>query len=138
MLTLGATAFEMSVLRAAGAVPVLLLGLFVGVWVDRLRRRPILIVTNFGQALLLAAIPAAAFLGLLRMEFLYAIVFLIGTPVVFSDVAVTSYLPALVRREDLVEGNSKLQLSHSAAGIRPIYCVGAPLSFVAPLFLSSI
>ena len=107
----------MGVLGAAANTPVLLVGLFAGVWVDRLRRRPILIVADLGQGLLLATIPLAAFLGLLRIEMLYAIAFLAGTLKLFFDVAVTSYLPVLVRREELAEGNSKLQLSHSAADV---------------------
>ena len=117
VLTLRATPLEMGLLGAAANTPILLGGLFAGVWVDRLRRRPILIVADLGQGLLLATIPLAAFLGLLRIEMLYAIAFLVGTLKLFFDVAVTSYLPVLVRREELAEGNSKLQLSHSAADV---------------------
>ncbi len=133
VLTLRATPFEMGVLGAAANTPVLLVGLFAGVWVDRLRRRPILIATNLGRAVLLGTIPAAAALGLLRMEILYVVALLVGTSSVFFDVAVTSYLPALVRREELIEGNSKLQFSHSAARIAGpgvagglVQLVGAP------------
>ena len=117
VLTLRATPLEMGVLGAAVNAPVLLVGLFAGVWVDRLRRRPILIATDLGRAMLLGAIPVAALLGLLRMEMLYVVALLIGTLSVFFEVAVTSYVPSLVRRDDLVEGNGKLELSHSAAGI---------------------
>ena len=79
VLTLSATPLEMGVLGAAANTPILLGGLFAGVWVDRLRRRPILIAADLGQSLLLAAIPLAAFLGLLRIEMLYAIALLAGT-----------------------------------------------------------
>ena len=117
VLTLRATPLEMGLLGAAANMPILLGGLFAGVWVDRLRRRPILIVADLGQGLLLATIPLAAFLGLLRIEMLYAIAILVGTLKLFFDVAVTSYLPVLVRREELAEGNSKIQLSYSAADV---------------------
>ena len=65
VLVLQATAFEMGLLRAVGTIPIILLGLFVGVWVDRLPRRPIIIVTNLGQAFLIALIPLTALLGTL-------------------------------------------------------------------------
>ena len=117
VLVLQATAFEMGLLRAVGTIPIILLGLFVGVWVDRLPRRPIIIVTNLGQAFLIALIPLTALLGIIRIEVLYAIVLAVGALGVFSFVAAQSYLPTLVRQEGLVEANSKLQLSQSAAGI---------------------
>ena len=113
-LTLQATAFEMGVLRAAANAPILLLGLVAGVWVDRLRRRPILIGADLGRALL-CAIPAIALLGALRMEHLWLVTLLVGALTVFFDIAVTSIPPTLVARDQLVEANSKLQLSHSTA-----------------------
>ena len=117
VLVLHATAFEMGLLRAVGTIPIILLGLFVGVWVDRLPRRPIIIVTNLGQAFLIALIPLTALLGIFRIEALYGIVLAVSALGVFSFVAAQSYLPTLVRQEGLVEANSKLQLSQSAAGI---------------------
>ena len=113
-LTLEATPTQMGVLNAANTLPFLLVGLFAGVWVDRLRRRPILVAADIGRALLLALVPALAFAGLLRIEALYAIALLAGICTVFFDVAYQSYLPALVSRQALVEGNSKLELSRSA------------------------
>ncbi len=83
VLVLQATAFEMGLLRAAGTIPIILLGLFVGVWVDRLPRRPIIIVTNLGQAFLIALIPLTALLGIFRIEVLYAIVLAVGALGVF-------------------------------------------------------
>lgn len=136
VLILQAGPFEMGVLGAAVNAPVLLVGLFAGVWADRLRRRPILIATDLGRALLLGVIPTAALLGVLRMEILYVVALSIGTLSVFFDVAVTSYLPSLVRREDLIEGNSKIQLSHSAAGtVGPGTAGGLVQLFGAPFVL---
>ena len=117
VLVLKATAFQMGVLTALGAVPTLLFGLIAGVWVDRLRKRSILIVTDTGRFILLSLIPLAFLLGILRMGLLYLLAFLVGTLTIFFNVAYRSYLPALIERERLVEGNSKLELSQSVGEI---------------------
>jgi MFS family permease len=116
-LTLQATPSQMGLLGAAEFLPFLLFGLFAGVWADRLPRRPILVVADLGRALLLGLIPAAALAGFLRIELLYGVGFLVGVLTVFFDVAYQSYLPALVEREALVEGNSKLEVSRSVAQV---------------------
>ncbi len=117
VLVLQATPSEMGILAAAETAPFLLIGLLAGVWVDRVRRRPVLIAGDIGRGLLLLTIPATAAAGLLRIEQLYLVGFLVGVLTVFFDVAYQSYLPALVSREHLVEGNSKLEVSSSAAAI---------------------
>jgi MFS family permease len=99
ILSLQATAWEIGVLRAASNLPVLALGLFVGVWVDRLRRRPLLVAADLGRALLLSAIPLAALGGGLRIELLYLVAFLGGTLSVCFDIAVQSFVPTVVPRE---------------------------------------
>jgi len=116
-VTLDATAAEMGILAAAGSLPPLLFGLFAGVWVDRYRRRPILIATDLGRSVLLATIPLAAALDLLRIELLYVVAFTAGLLTLLFRVAYTSFLPSLISREDLVEGNSRLQVSQSAAQV---------------------
>lgn len=117
ILILDATPAQMGFLTAAEAMPSLLVGLFAGVWVDRHRRRPILIAADLGRAALLIVIPMAAILGVLRIEYLYIVVFLMGTLGLFFNVAHRSFLPSLVEREQLVEGNSKLEMSSSVAEI---------------------
>jgi predicted MFS family arabinose efflux permease len=117
LLVLSATPVQMGILVALEGAPVLLVGLFVGVWVDRLRRRPILIACDLGRALLLGSIPLAAALGVLRVEQLYLVAALAGILTVFFDIANQSYLPALVERERLVEANSRLGSSDSLAEI---------------------
>jgi MFS family permease len=117
VLILGASASEMGVLAAARWLPYLLFGLFTGVWLDRVRRRPVLIATHVGRAVLLASIPVAAVLGLLHIEQLYGVSFVLGGLMIFSDAAYQSLLPCLVAHDNLVEGNSKLELSRSLAGI---------------------
>jgi MFS family permease len=130
VLLLGAGPFEMGLLTAAGYAPFLLIGLFAGVWVDRRRRRPILIAANVGRALLLATIPLAALLGVLQIELLYLVTFAVGILTVYFDVAYAAYLPALVDREQLVDGNAKLEMSRSTAQIAGPGSAGALVQLV--------
>jgi MFS family permease len=116
-LVLQATPVQMGLLAAIGTLPVLLVSLFAGVWVDRLRRRPLLIVADLGRAVLLLSIPLAAMLGLLRIEQLYLVAALVGILTVIFEVANQSFLPGLVAREQIVEANSKLSASSSLAEI---------------------
>ena len=117
VMVLGASAFEMGLLRAIGGAAVLLLGLYAGVWVDRMRRRPIMIVADIGRALLLAIIPAAALLHRLTMPLLYVVAAATGALTVFFDVAYLTYLPSLVERDNVLEGNSRLAISSSIAEV---------------------
>jgi MFS family permease len=117
VLTLQATPAQLGVLNAARYAPFLLVTLFAGVWVDRGRRRPVLVGANLGRMVLLLLIPLAAVSGLLRVEYLYVVAFLVGVLTVFFDLAYQSFLPSLVRREHLVWGNSRLQASASTAEI---------------------
>ena len=114
-LTLKATPAQMGILGAAQFAPFLLIGLFAGVWIDRRRRRPVMIATDVGRAVLLALIPALALLHTLHIEQVYAIAFLAGALTLFFDVAYTSYLPSLVARDRLSEGNAKLEGSAAVA-----------------------
>lgn len=117
ILVLNANAFQVALLGAARLVPGLLVGALAGVWVDRLRRRPIMIAADLGRTILLGSIPLAAILGVLRIEQLYVVALLVSVLTVFFDVAYQAYLPSLVDRDDLVEGNSKLQASSSIAEV---------------------
>jgi len=117
VLVLGAQPAQMGFLAATGAASVLLFGLLAGVWADRIKRRPIMITADLMRAALLATIPAAAFAHRLAMGQLYAVIALVGFCTVFFDVAYQSYLPSLVEREELLEGNSKLAQSSAIAEI---------------------
>jgi MFS family permease len=117
VLTLNATPLQMGILTAAEAAPYLLFGLVAGVWVDRFHKRAILIMADVGRFFVLSLIPLAYLLGILRIELLYLLAFLVGTLSIFFDVAYRSYLPSLIEREQLIEGNSKLELSRSAGEI---------------------
>lgn len=114
---LHATTFEVGALTAIEMAPFVLVGLFAGVWVDRLRRRPILIVGDLGRALVLATIPLAAVLHHLTLVHLYVASLLTGVLTVFFDVAYQSYLPSLVDRAHLADGNGKLEISRSGAQV---------------------
>ncbi len=113
VLTLGASPAQMGLLIASQQLPWLAVGLFAGAWVDRLRRRPILIAADVGRAVLLVSIPVAAVLGALTIWQLYAVAFLVGTLSVFFNIAYQSYLPSLVSKEHLAAANSRLEASRS-------------------------
>lgn len=137
VLVLNADAGQMGLLAAADTAPFLLLGLLVGVWVDRLPRRLTLVATDVARAALLASIPVCALLGVLRMEQLYALGFLLGTLSTVFDVTYQSFLPSLVERGELVEANSKLEVSRSVAQIGGPALAGALVQRVsAPLTIT--
>src|SRR5215213_11551421 len=136
-LSLGASPMAFGVLAAAARLPHLLFGLFAGVWVDRLRRRPVMIGADIARAILLATIPLAAAVGALRIEFLVAVAFLVEIFTVFFDIAYLTYIPSLVSREGLIEANSRLEATASGAqvigpalGGTLVRLVGAPLALV--------
>jgi MFS family permease len=117
VLVLHATAFQVAALTTVDFLPFLLFSLPAGVWVDRLARRPIMVIADLGRAAALGSIPVAAALGHLTLAQLYVVGFVTGTLTVFFDVSYQSYLPSLVERSQLVEGNSKLEISRSTAQI---------------------
>lgn len=116
-LVLSATPFQMSLLTAISASAVFSVSLFAGVWVDRLRRKPILIGTDLGRALLVGSIPAAAIAGVLTLLQLYVVAALAGVLTVIFQVAYYAYVPSLVERIELLEANSKLALTSSIAEV---------------------
>ena len=98
VIALKATPFQIGLLAAAGTVPTLVLSLFVGVWVDRLRRRPILIATDIARTIVLGTIPLSALFRTLTMTQLYAVMLAEAILDLFFSVAYRSYLPSLVNR----------------------------------------
>jgi MFS family permease len=116
VLVLGATPLQMGLLNGAGGAAVLAFGLFAGAWVDRLRRRPILMVTDIGRALLLASIPAAALFHRLTMTHLYCVAAAAGLMTVLFDVAYQAYVPSLAEGS-LLDINSKLAMGESVAEV---------------------
>jgi MFS family permease len=112
---LHASAFEVAALTTVEFLPFLLVSLPAGVWVDRLPRRPILIAGDLARAALLVSIPIAHVMDALTIWQLYGVSFCFGIATVFFDVAYQSYLPSLVERKQLVDGNAKLEVSRSTA-----------------------
>ena len=115
IIALDASVFEIAVLTVLEFLPFVVFSLPAGVWVDRMRRKPILVVSDVVRAVILASIPIAYAFDVLTIWHLFAAAFIVGVGTVFFDVAYQSYLPALVDRRALVEGNSKLEISRAAA-----------------------
>ncbi len=116
-IALQATPTQMGLLTAMGAIPSLLIGLFAGEMVDRRRRRPILVAADLGQAALLAMIPLAWLTGSLSISLLYLVALLGGACALFFEIAYQAFVPSLLQRRRLVEGNSLLELGRSAADV---------------------
>ena len=114
---LNASPSQMGYLTAAGTAPFLLFGLFVGVWVDRVRRRPLMFAADLARGILLLSVPALWWLGELRIEMLYAIALMTGFLTLVFDVSWLTFLPSVVRRNQLVEANGRLQMSASVAQV---------------------
>src|SRR5437867_10329749 len=132
--TLLASPAQMGLLGAMGTLPFLLIGLLVGVWVDRHRRRPILIAGDLGRGFIVVTIAVFTLLGIVRMEYLYVLGFATGVLTVFFDVSYQAYLPALVPRGQIVEGNSKLEASNTTAQVAGPVLAGFALKAVGYAF----
>ena len=104
----------MGLLGAAQFAPGLVFGLFIGVWLDRARRRPVMVLTQLASMVALATVPIAALVRLLTLPHLYAVAFVAGTAGAAYSVAQSSFLPTLVGREHLVEANAKFQTSRTS------------------------
>ncbi|MFF1705032.1 MFS transporter [Streptomyces sp. NPDC058252] len=138
VLTLHADAGQLGVLRAVGQAPFLLLSLFVGAWVDRWRARTAMVLTDIGRTLALSAAAVAGLLGWLGLPALLVVAFAVGALSVFFDVAYQASLVRLVRRDQLVRGNSALEGSRSAAQIVGPALGGALVSLLsAPIAAAS-
>lgn len=153
ILVLDASTFEVAALAVVDWLPFFLFSLPAGVWIDRLPRRPILVAADLGRAAALGSIPIAYVFDVLTLPQLYLVGLLAGTCTVFFDLSYQSYLPSVVARDELGEGNAKLEVSRSSAQVAGpglagvlVSAVTAPyailvdaISFVASaLFLSRI
>ena len=115
ILALDATPSQVGLLVIAELLPGFLLGLAAGAWIDRRRRRPVMIAADLARASVLLLVPLAALVGVLSLPVLLAVAALVSVLNVAFDVAYQTYLPTLVRRDDLIEGNSKLTAAASVA-----------------------
>jgi MFS family permease len=117
ILLFDATAFQVGALNTLLFLPFLLFGLPAGVWVDRARRKPVMVAADVGRFVVLGSVPVAYWLGILHLGQIFAVGFVTGVLTVFFDVAYGAYLPSLIPRGRLIEGNAKLEISRSGAQI---------------------
>jgi len=141
LLVLGAGPREMAYLVISASVGVLLVGLVAGAWVDRLRRRPILVWTDIIRAALLFWIPVAYAIGALRIEQLYAVAFIEACLASLFNSAYPAYVPSLIGTDRVVDANSKLATSSSIAEIGGpglagtlVQIAGAPFAILVDAF----
>ncbi|AZQ35484.1 MFS transporter [Streptomyces cyaneochromogenes] len=136
IVALHADEFQVGLLTAMTSAGSLLVGLPAGAWVDRMRKRSVMIGADFMRACVLMTIPAAWWADLLTVGWLYVVALAHGTLTVFFDVAHVSYLPHLVGRDHLLEGNSKLSAVRSVTSISGPAMAGPLVGWVgAPVTL---
>ena len=114
---LHAGTFAIALLTAAGWLPWLLFGLPAGAWVDRFRKRTLMIICDLVSLILFASIAISAWLGVLTIAQLLAVAMLAGLVSIFFKAAFQAYIPLLLQKDDLVDGNSKLQASTAFASV---------------------
>jgi MFS family permease len=135
---LAATPFQMGVLTALETLAFLVIGLPAGAWVDRWRRKRVLVVNDLVRALALGSLPLAFALHALTLPQLFVVAAVTGTATVFFDVAYQSYLPALVDRGEIVDGNGKLETSRAVAQVAGPGITGVLLRIIsAPLLIAA-
>jgi MFS family permease len=138
VLTLNATVFQVGLLFAVRFIPVILLSLFAGVWLDRRRRRPVLIVCALGNAGFIALVPVASAAGFLSIGLLYVVTALVGTLNMVFDVGALSYVPQLVEPRRLAESNGRIQASTAFAGVSGPALAGLLIGLItAPITLTA-
>lgn len=130
VVTLRATAFEIGLLNFVQTVPFLILSLFIGVLVDRVRRRPLLVTADFGRAIAMGAIPLLAAFSLLNMAILYVCVLIAGVLTVVFDLSYFAYTPSLIPGDLLLSGNSRLELSKQVSALAGPGLAGAAIAVI--------
>jgi MFS family permease len=117
VLVLHAGSLQLGILIALERIPFPVLALLVGVWVDRLPRRRVMVVADILRAIVLATVPIGAAAGFLGLPLLYAVALASGVLTIFFDLAYLSYVPELVGRDRLGDANSLIQLSNSVSNL---------------------
>ncbi|MDF9278626.1 MFS transporter [Arthrobacter sp. EH-1B-1] len=134
LVTLDGTALDQGAVNAARWLPYLLFGLLAGVWVDRFRRRTVLVAGDLGRAAILAALCVLTLLGLASVPVLVVLMFLFGTLALAGDAAYQSFLPQLVARPQLVRANARLQQSETVAQASGGAVAGAVVALISAPF----
>jgi MFS family permease len=134
---LGITTFQLGILNALQLLPFPLFGLFVGVWADRHWKRPTMIAADVGRMFFLGLIPLFFLFSSVTVSLLYLVGFAVGTLQTFFDISYQAYLPFLVKRDQLVEGNSRLETSRATATVVgpslagfAVQLLGAPMAIL--------
>ncbi len=122
VMLLGATPLDFAWLNVAASLPYLLFGLFAGILIDRVRRRPLLIATDLARAALLLSIPLAAWIGQFSLAQLLVVTFLVTSCSVLFDSAHQAYVPTLIGKDQLLDANAKQESTAAASEI-----VGPPV-----------
>jgi MFS family permease len=117
VLALNATEWEVGVLNAAQVAAFLIVGLPAGAWIDRMRKRHVMIAADAVRAVALAALPVLALLGVLQIWHMIVVALIMGVATVFFDVSNQSIVPSLVRTNQIAEANGKLQSSEQLANL---------------------
>ncbi|MET0780104.1 MAG: MFS transporter [Microbacterium sp.] len=117
VLILNASELQVGVLNAAGVAAFLVVGLPAGAWIDRMRKRHVMIWADAVRAVALAMLPLLWWLGVLQMWHLYAVATVVGVATVFFDVSYQSIVPSLVRPSQIAEANGKFQSTYEIANI---------------------
>ncbi|MEV7647238.1 MFS transporter [Arthrobacter sp. NPDC089319] len=115
LVSLKGTALDQGLVNAARWAPYLIFGLLAGIWVDRFRRRTVLITGDFGRGLILAMLCLLGVLGFLSVPAVTVLMFGFGTLALMSDAAHQSFLPQFVARPLLTHANARLQQSDTVA-----------------------
>ena len=141
IIYLDASSIQVGLLATVRELAFVGLMLFFGVVVDRCRRRPLMIVSDLGRAVVIVAVPIIAWLGTLRMTYLYVAAFLLGALAVVFSLAYRAYLPTLVKADELLTRNSRLQATESLSDVAGpslagllIQLMRAPFALVADAF----
>ncbi len=113
ILLYDATPFQMGLISALHLLPRLLVSLYFGTLVDRIRKRSLMVSVQIIRGILYGSIPILAFLDYLNIGYLYCVAFTSGILVLLFQFADRAYLARLVSREEILEGNAKMQFSSS-------------------------
>lgn len=131
---LNADSSQMGIFQALATLPFFLFSLFAGVWIDRSRKKYLLILCNILLATSLLFIPLGAHFNFLNLTIFYLVVFCAGTFSMIFELAYLSYLPLLVSKENLTKGNSKLEISRTILDISGPAIAGNIIAiFTAPI-----
>jgi MFS family permease len=131
--------FQLGVLAFLNTIPFLVLGLFVGVWLDRHSKRRTLLVADLGRSLILFAIPLFYWVNLytsnqafyVGVNLLYAVTLFSAVLTVFFEIGYQAYVPVLAERQKIAEANSKLEATRSLSQAAGPSAAGGIITLVA-------